>query len=179
MSEEQIRAEFEAWYRDKFCKTLSGMAADEMMYIGSNGEYSSFHVRGAWEGWQAALSAKSVPDGSFMDLEDSDYVAKRFRLILSKLGISTPESDEELLLGAFSYLGMARRALEDILTAPQPPTDKRVRELEKDAARYRWLRNKANLYAKKSDPMVCLHPLDNQILIDGSELDEAIDQAMK
>lgn len=81
---------------------------------------------------EAALQAKSEPVGTLQDLEDSDYVAKRFRLILTKLGISTPESDEELLLGAFSYLGMARRVLDDIFAAPQPlqQADK-VRELEK------------------------------------------------
>jgi hypothetical protein len=80
---------------------------------------------------EAALQAKSEPVGTLQDLEDSDYVAKRFRLILTKLGISTPESDEELLLGAFSYLGMARRVLDDIFAAPQPlqQVDK-VRELE-------------------------------------------------
>lgn len=45
-----------------------------------------------------------------------------------------------------------------------------------DAERYKWLRNSANT-ARKSDPMVCVCPLDDQQLIDGMELDAAIDDA--
>jgi len=47
----------------------------------------------------------------------------------------------------------------------------------RDADRYRWLRDKAN-FGRKSDPMVCLYPLDDQKLIDGVELDEAVDAAI-
>lgn len=50
-------------------------------------------------------------------------------------------------------------------------------ELRKDAERYRWLRDKAN-YGRKSDPMVCLYPLDNQKLIDGDNLDRHVDAAI-
>ena len=63
------------------------------------------------------------------------------------------------------------------------PTDylSRLREelaaARADAERYRWLRNKAN-FARRSDPMVCLYPLGEQSLIDGTELDEAIDSAI-
>lgn len=76
-----------------------------------------------------------------------------------------------------TVLAYTEESLAALLAKRDAETSRRIAELEKDAARYRWLRNKAN-YAKKSDPMVCLHPLDNQILIDGSELDEAIDQAI-
>jgi hypothetical protein len=55
---------------------------------------------------------------------------------------------------------------------------KRLQELERDAGRYRWLSDKAN-FARKSASMVCLHPLDQQELIDGERLDVEIDAAMQ
>lgn len=122
MNEAQIRAEFEAWYRDKFCKTLSGMATDEMMYIGSNGEYSSFHVRGAWEGWQAALSAKSVPD-EVEALRHQLKIEQRFRE-LSLVGAAPGHDYWERYFQAKFEVELAKLA-----AAPQP-TDDRVRELE-------------------------------------------------
>ena len=51
-------------------------------------------------------------------------------------------------------------------------------DMARDAKRYRWLRDKSN-YARKSDPMVCQYPLWDQKLIDGEELDAAIDAAMQ
>lgn len=63
------------------------------------------------------------------------------------------------------------------LTAERDELRRQLAEAERDAVRYRWLRNEANT-ARKCDPMVCIYPLDEQDLIDGDRLDVAIDAAM-
>lgn len=60
--------------------------------------------------------------------------------------------------------------------AAHQDTKANLAEARRDAARYRWMRDKSNT-ARRSDPMVCLYPLDDQKLIDGKELDAAIDAA--
>lgn len=75
------------------------------------------------------MTNQANQDGALQDLEDAPVVAKRLRLLLTMLGISTCPSDEELLLCAFSYLGTARRSLEDMFAATQA-SEQRIKELE-------------------------------------------------
>lgn len=158
MSEEQIRAEFEAWYRGKFCKTLSGMATDEMMYIGSNGEYSSFHVRGAWEGWQAAIASQSknaLPNQEPLGSEFEKVLYENLdSLYETDVATQLPTNDKEMINCHYEHIVVDGSEESDAGVRPvlvpngfkivndNQPTDERVRELEKDAARYRWLRDK-------------------------------------
>lgn len=53
-------------------------------------------------------------------------------------------------------------------------------ELQRDAARYRWLRDKADGMACTAAPMVASLAEDGRMvgLIDGEELDAAVDMAM-
>jgi hypothetical protein len=64
------------------------------------------------------------------------------------------------------------------LVAERDERRRQLAEAERDAVRYRWLRNEANT-ARKCDPMVCIYPLDEQDLIDGDRLDIAIDAALE
>jgi hypothetical protein len=53
-------------------------------------------------------------------------------------------------------------------------------DLQRDAARYRWLRDKADSMACMAAPMVASLAADGKIiaLIDGEDLDTAVDIAM-
>jgi len=51
-------------------------------------------------------------------VEMGENTAKRFRGILSMLGISAPESDESLMLCQFSLLGMMRHKIQQIYDQP-------------------------------------------------------------
>lgn len=69
-------------------------------------------------------------------------------------------------------------AVREALTQLGWTSPEESEELRRDAERYKWLRDKAN-YARKSDPMVCINPLGRMELVDGRELDEAMDEAMR
>lgn len=53
-------------------------------------------------------------------------------------------------------------------------------DLQRDSARYRWLRNKADSMACTAAPMVASLDADGKMvaLIDGEDLDDAVDMAM-
>lgn len=53
---EQDRISFENWYISEHCKDLSEISINEVMAKTSLGVYSSFHVNGAYSGWQAATA---------------------------------------------------------------------------------------------------------------------------
>jgi hypothetical protein len=57
--------------------------------------------------------------------------------------------------------------------APQPPDD-RVRELEKDAERYRWI-----LHNAEATDALWMYAIPNKITLTENHISNAIDQAMK
>lgn len=114
--------------------------------------------------WQAALSAKSVPE------QMGSPIQKLMEYLTNILDEDEFNQCDSILAGQG-------------ISAPQP-TDERVRELEKDAARYRWLRKGAS----DEVAVVCgLGAMDYGMSsvaytyseeIDGDDLDTTIDQAI-
>lgn len=76
----------------------------------------------------AAMLASAPEVGEAVDMDEN--TAKRFRGILSLLGISAPESDESLILCQFPLLGMMRHKIQHIYYKPD-----RTTQLEADKAR--------------------------------------------
>lgn len=74
------------------------------------------------------LLASAPEVGEAVDMDEN--TAKRFRGILSLLGISAPESDESLMLCQFSLLGMVRHKIQQIYDQPD-----RTAQLEADKKR--------------------------------------------
>ena len=62
------------------------------------------------------LLASAPEVGEAVDMDEN--TAKRFRGILSLLGISAPESDESLILCQFPLLGMMRHKIQQIYDQP-------------------------------------------------------------
>lgn len=137
MDEEQMRAKFEAWWASEY------PALDVEKIDAPFKAWADF----AYVGWQAALSAKSVPDG---------YVLVPIEII-SKF--------PELNLSNYSYediVNINEWGIEVCQAAPQP-TDDRVRELEKDAARYRWLRDHYPGFASYRSGVIPYVNLDSEV----------------
>ena len=67
-----------------------------------------------------------------------------------------------------------------IVVGGQLVTTAKLLDLQRDAARYRWLRDKADGMACTAAPMVASLAEDGRMvaLIDGEELDAAVDMAM-
>lgn len=70
------------------------------------------------------IEARMTGNAAASDVDED--TAKRFRGLLSMLGISAPESDESLMLCQFSFLGMVRHKIQQIYDQPS-----RTAELEK------------------------------------------------
>jgi len=121
-------------------------------------------------------SARSVPS-----VADRHAIADMLRADAEQL-----RALEAKLLDCQSAIASGDRAQETLRNLLQlgdeqlRARDEEIAGLRKDAERYRWLRNEANT-ARKSDPMVCLYPLDykQMRLIDGDELDMAVDAAIE
>lgn len=85
MNTEKMREEFErAYMRDLVGHSLS--AGCEWLERGSDGEYRSFHARGAWWSWQASRAAIEVelPYDSDALNGDHDFI-KGWRLGVSDM----------------------------------------------------------------------------------------------
>lgn len=162
MSEEQMRAEFEA-------KLLASIRTIMEKYGYQSRNMADEIVEAAW---QAALSAKSDPVGYVLVPKDP-----------TKAMVEAAELDAGGLLSVDDIVDVYRAMLA--AAPPLPTDDDRVRELEKDAARYRWLRKGAN----DEVAVVCgLGAMDYGMSgvaytyseeIDGGDLDAAIDAALK
>lgn len=76
----------------------------------------------------AAMLASAPEVGEAVEMGEN--TAKRFRGILSMLGISAPESDESLMLCQFSLLGMMRHKIQHIYYKPD-----RTAQLDEEKAR--------------------------------------------
>lgn len=160
MNEDQIRAEFEKAhpnYGGKAWIMLEGTLSQESFV----------------KGFKAALAsqAKNVPEGYVLvpieptgEMLDEGRDAGDFH-ILHYDGIEKEGTPRYSLRKSYKAM---------LAAAPQPPTDDRVWELEKDAARYRFWRN----YAANENPEFEIFDYSREFY-DEIAIDEAIDQAMK
>lgn len=133
MNEEQIRAEFEVWYKGKYWSRLSDRAVSIAFRTKSNGEYDSYRIRDAWEIWRAALASQAK------EMERILLENKELHIDLAKMKADeTLASQAERVLPKQEPLGSEfEKVLHENLdslyetgAAPQP-TDERVRELER------------------------------------------------
>lgn len=118
MNGEQIRAEFENWWKQEL-STKHGLTIDDINTYckrSPKGDYVHATTAMRWEGWQAALSAKSVPDGYVLvPIEPTEAMCRK--------GAAHTHRDN-----SFTAM-MVYQAM--LAAAPQAPTDdERVRELE-------------------------------------------------
>lgn len=136
MSEEQIKKEFEVWYRNRYCLRLSDKTASIALQTNSKGEYDSYHLREAWEIWQAAIAsqAKSGPevDEAAMELRVVYEAARKFLryngVDKDKVNQAVDELDEAIEAVKHIDGGYKDFPLEAV--PPLPTDDDRVRELE-------------------------------------------------
>lgn len=134
MSEEQMRAEF--WKRHPFQKAkLDDPKYDSSHIMGKLAEFE--------RGWQAALSAKSVPE------QMGSPIQKLMEYLTNILDEDEFNQCDSILAGQG-------------ISAPQP-TDDKVRELEKDAARYRWLRDHYPGFASYRSGVIPYVNLDSEV----------------
>jgi hypothetical protein len=162
MNTEQKRIEFEAWYRSYYVLT-------KCLDTWNGWHYADENTQVAFSSYQAALATKSVPDGWMRDREQVVKLAEHLENIAWQPdGNGDPECVHQ---DAAMSADVIRKVLLPILDAtPQPPDD-RARELEKDAARYKWIIN---------NPEIAEHLIENIGPAYWSvEIDNAIDQAMK
>jgi hypothetical protein len=111
MNTEQMRQDFEL---------KISMEYEQPPSIERDGDgYADGYVDNAWWGWQAALSAKSVP--VLYAVPDFDEICK----VRNGCTLCSKEPSDLHTVPLYA--------------APQPPTDDRVRELEKEAARLDWV----------------------------------------
>lgn len=173
MNTEQMRIEFEAWAKTSRLK-------DSLEWLEDNGCYSKLPVQSAYEAWQAALQAKSVPDGWILSCRYFDKLEKEYENVMfttfnaeqAKHFIEEPFSENGCYIGQLTNKPIEDIKAEPFYTSPQP-ADK-VRELEKDAARYRWLRKTGGIYKN----MNVMDEWNNDYDAPDSELDETIDKAI-
>lgn len=93
MSVEKMREEFEEVFRSQaLFKGMSVAALDSMLERGSDGEYRSVRVHGAWWGWQESRAAIEV------ELPEWDGAAD--------LHFSTPVMSRDAVLAAIEAAGL-------------------------------------------------------------------------
>lgn len=122
MNEEQMRAEFEDWWANFQSEHEEWKYADREAIL--------------FQAWQAALFSQSAKSGH-------DYASM---VVMEFNGERVPQFSQGYQSHELLEVVTAERCqqLVKLIDAAPQPTDDRVRELEKDAARYRWLRNGAH-----------------------------------
>lgn len=160
MNEEQMRAEFEAWWANFQSEHDEWRFADREALL--------------FQAWQAALQAKSVPEGWTL-------VPKIGTKVKANHPITCINPEEYFAVHEIQAFGgnITVRGEDtcwfgmNTIAAPQPPQSieaDKVRELEKDAARYRWLCE--NKFVNWAQVVGFYFDADTGI-------DQAIDEAMK
>lgn len=169
MNEDQMRAEFEDWWKQELLIKHKRDIDEINTYFKRTlqGDYIHAATAMRWEGWQAAIAsqAKNVPIG---------YIDREQLTRWEKLRGTEFEQDERALIG-FSTKPFKTEMTDCTLAvyaAPQPADD-RVLELEKDAARYRFWRG----YAANENAEFEIFDYSRESY-DEMAIDAAIDQAM-
>jgi hypothetical protein len=106
MTEEQMRAEFEAWLIE------NGMQIGRDDYLAGE-PYTSVTTAGAWKGWQAALA--SQPKAEQAEPSEAELVcAEAYQVVgclLDQLGLFESEQGQKIL----DNLSEARMVHQDVL----------------------------------------------------------------
>jgi hypothetical protein len=149
--------------------------------------YSSAGVQKAWEGWQAraALARQAAPEAPTNTLIGKNDV---YPFGIPPAATTASASIQKLDLTDYSQAVNYSNNTRTAIIAPAPTQEAQAAHagaVEKDATRYRWLRNQeASLESRQYDKGIingpsCYHEVEGiRELKWGEELDQSIDAAI-